>query len=163
MTLCHPSDHTTSLIPSVWWSWRLGWRSCLPIFVVPFLTKEAILLKRRNSPSECVILLDAESYLQRKEVDVTTFRNPITGIITLIIVIIITTRPKPAYGRHGVAGSWVQDQIKRESFGVFSMSHFAPQALSWDINKPGTIQNQPEIMKNHEKPTWNLERPQQLP
>ena len=70
--------------------------------------------------------------------------------LIIIINIIIITRPKPAYGRHGVARSWVQDQIKRESFGVFSMSHFAPQALSWDINKPGTIQNQPEIMKSHE-------------
>ena len=40
------------------------------------------------------------------------------------------TRPKPPYGREGQAGSWGKDTVKRVHFGVFSMSHFAPQALS---------------------------------
>ena len=30
-------------------------------------------------------------------------------MIALIIIIIIITRPKPAYGRQGLAGSWGQD------------------------------------------------------
>ena len=50
------------------------------------------------------------------------------------ITIIIITRPKPAYGRQGLAGSGAKIQIKRECFGVFLTSHFAPPALSSDIN-----------------------------
>ena len=50
------------------------------------------------------------------------------------ITIIIITRPKPAYGRQGLAGSGAKIQIKRECFGVFLTTHFAPPALSSDIN-----------------------------
>ena len=53
-------------------------------------------------------------------------------IITMIIIMI--TRPKPAYGRQGLAGSGAKIQIKRECFGVFLTTHFAPPALSSDIN-----------------------------
>ena len=54
-------------------------------------------------------------------------------IILIIILIIITTRPKPAYGRQGLAGSWGQDTDKVSTFLVFLTSHFAPAALSSDL------------------------------
>ena len=60
-------------------------------------------------------------------------------IITIIIIIIITTRPKPAYGRQGLAGPWGQDTDEVSTFLVFLTSHFAPVALSSDLNQPGTI------------------------
>ena len=66
------------------------------------------------------------------------------------IIIIITTRPKPAYGRQGLAGSWGQDTDEVSTFLVFLTSHFAPAALSLDLNQPGTInddKNPPGIMK----------------
>ena len=59
--------------------------------------------------------------------------------IILIIPIIIDTRPKPAYGRQGLAGSWGQDTDEVSTFLVFLTSHFAPAALSLDLNQPGTI------------------------
>ena len=40
------------------------------------------------------------------------------------------TRPKPPYGRHGLAGSWGKDTVRQVHFGMFSMYHFAPSALS---------------------------------
>ena len=54
-------------------------------------------------------------------------------------IIIINTRPKPAYGRQGLAGSWGQDTDEVSTFLVFLTSHFAPAALSSDLNQPGTI------------------------
>ena len=46
----------------------------------------------------------------------------ITTIITLIITIIIT-RPKPAYGRQGLAGLWGQDTDQAGTFwGVVNIS-----------------------------------------
>ena len=71
-------------------------------------------------------------------------------IILIITVIIIITRPKPAYGRQGLAGSWGQDTDKVSTFWVFLTSHFAPAALSSELNQPGTIHddtNPPGIMK----------------
>ena len=59
-------------------------------------------------------------------------------------IIIIITRPKPAYDRRGLAGHGAKIQTRRESFGVFSTSHFAPRALhtarrgtlqTWDLSK----------------------------
>ena len=47
------------------------------------------------------------------------------------IIIIIITRPKPAYGRQGLAGSWGQDT---DQTGIF-----------WGV-------------LNHKKPMWNLEK-----
>ena len=51
------------------------------------------------------------------------------------ILNIIITRPKPAYGRHGLAGSWGQDTDEVNTFLVFLTSHFAPLALSSDMNQ----------------------------
>ena len=43
--------------------------------------------------------------------------------IILIILIIIITRPKPAYGRQGLAGSWGQDTNQARIFwGVLNVS-----------------------------------------
>ena len=60
-------------------------------------------------------------------------------IIIIIILIIIITRPKPAYGRQGLARSWGQDTDEVSTFLVVLTSHFAPAALSSDLNQPGTI------------------------
>ena len=51
-----------------------------------------------------------------------------------IIIIIITTRPKPAYGRQGLAGSWGQNTDKVSNFWVFLTSHFAQLRIkpTWD-------------------------------
>ena len=57
----------------------------------------------------------------------------------VVFIIIIITRPKPAYGRQGLAGSWGQDTDVVSTFLVFLTSHFAPAALSSDLNQPGTI------------------------
>ena len=69
---------------------------------------------------------------------------------TIPMITIIITRPKPAYGRQGLAGSWGQDTDEVSTFLVFLTSHFAPAALSSDLNQPGTInddKNPPRIMK----------------
>ena len=42
------------------------------------------------------------------------------------------TRPKPAYGRQGLAGLWGQDTDEVSTFLVFLTSHFAHAALSLD-------------------------------
>ena len=66
------------------------------------------------------------------------------------IIFIISTRPKPADGRQGLAGSWGQDTDEVSTFWVFLTSHFAPAALSSELNQPGTIHddtNPPGIMK----------------
>ena len=72
-------------------------------------------------------------------------------IITILLLLpIIITRPKPAYGRQGLAGSWGQDTDEVSTFLVFLTSHFVPVALSSDSNQPGTInddKNPPGIMK----------------
>ena len=44
-------------------------------------------------------------------------------IITIILIFIIITRPKPPFGRQGLAGSWGKDKVRRVNFGVFSTSH----------------------------------------
>ena len=76
--------------------------------------------------------------------------------------IIIITRPKPAYGRQGLAGSWGQGTDEVSTFCVFLTSHFAPAALSSDLTNLGPLMtmkihletlknhgNQPKTMKNH--------------
>ena len=70
--------------------------------------------------------------------------------ILQIMIIIISTRPKPAYGRQGLAKSWGQDTDVVSTFLVFLTSHFAPAALSSDLNQPETInddKNTPGIIK----------------
>ena len=54
-----------------------------------------------------------------------------------IITIIKITRPKPAYGRQGLAGSWGQDTDEVSTFLVFLTSHFAPAELSSDLTNLG--------------------------
>ena len=67
---------------------------------------------------------------------------------------IIITRPKLAYDRQGLAGSWGQDTDQAGTFrGVLnvSLSAFGAQLrykLTWNHKKTAW---------NHEKPTWNLE------
>ena len=41
----------------------------------------------------------------------------ITITIEVIIIIIIITRPKPPYGRQGLAGSWGKDTVRWVHFG----------------------------------------------
>ena len=44
-------------------------------------------------------------------------------IIIITFITIITTRPKPAYGRQGLAGSWGQDTDQAGTFwGVLNVS-----------------------------------------
>ena len=68
-------------------------------------------------------------------------------IAIIIIIIIIITRPKPAYGRQGLAGSWGQDTDEVSTFLVFLTSHFAPAALSSDLTNLG-----PLTMESDQKP-----------
>ena len=58
-------------------------------------------------------------------------------ILVIIVIIIIITRPKPAYGQQGLAGWWGQDRDEVRTFLVFLMTHFAPAALSSDLNNLG--------------------------
>ena len=80
----------------------------------------------------------------------------------LIIIIIIFTRPKPAYGRQGLARLWGQDTDEVSTFLVFLTSHFAPAVLSSDLTNLGPLMtmkihletlkshgNQPKTLKNH--------------
>ena len=71
----------------------------------------------------------------------------INVIIINVIFSIIITRPKPAYGRHGLAGSWGQDTDEVSTFVVFLTSHFAPAALSSDLTNLG-----PLTMESDQKP-----------
>ena len=59
---------------------------------------------------------------------------PVQRVIYFIIIIIIITGPKPAYGRQGLAGSWGQDTDKVSNFWVFLTSHFAQLGIkpTWD-------------------------------
>ena len=68
-------------------------------------------------------------------------------ILILLLLIIIITRPKPAYGRQGLAGSWGQDTDEVSTFLVFLTSHFAPAALSSDLTNLG-----PLTMESDQKP-----------
>ena len=71
-------------------------------------------------------------------------------ILLLLLLLIIITRPKPAFGRQGLARSWGQNTDEVSTFLVFLTSHFAPAALSLDLNQPETInynKNPPKIMK----------------
>ena len=103
--------------------------------------------------------------LTRLESETNQSKKIFSTIITIIIItiIIIITRPKPAYGRQGLAGSWGQDTDEVSTFLVFLTSHFAPAALSSDLTNLGPLMtmkihletlknhgNQPKTMKNHE-------------
>ena len=44
-------------------------------------------------------------------------------LVIIVIIVIIITRPKPAYGRQGLAGSWGQDTDQAGTFrGVLNVS-----------------------------------------
>ena len=97
-------------------------------------------------------------------------------IITISIsatLIIMTTRPKPAYSRQGLAVSWGQDTDEVSTFLVSLTSHFAPAALSSDLINLGPLMtmkihletlknhgNQPKTMKNHETTLKTMETKQ---
>ena len=65
---------------------------------------------------------------------------------------IIITKPKPPYGRQGLARSWGQNTDEVSTFLVFLASHYEPPELSSDWNQPGTI-------NDNENPPRNLEKP----
>ena len=83
------------------------------------------------------------------------FMTEATDIIIRLIVfvfIIMITRPKPAFGRQGLVGSWGQDTDEVSTFLVFLTSHFAPVALSSDLTNLGplmTMKIHLETFKNH--------------
>ena len=60
----------------------------------------------------------------------------------LIIIIIIITRPKPAYGRQGLAGSWGQDTDQAGTFWDVLNHENQPGTLKNYKNRPGTMKNQ---------------------
>ena len=95
---------------------------------------------------------------EEKDLDHPAQRNADTQVVLNIIIIIhnniniIITRPKPAYGWQGLAGSWGQDTDEVSTFLVFLTSHFAPAALSSDLTNLGplmTMKIHLEILKNH--------------
>ena len=67
-------------------------------------------------------------------------------------MMIIITRPKPAYGRQGLAGSWGKDTDEVSTFfGVLNVSLRACGA-QLGLNQPGTI-------NDNENPPGNLQKP----
>ena len=90
-----------------------------------------------------------------KNVITTTVKTVTINTITIIIttstniIAIIVTRPKPAYGRQGLAGSWGQDTDQAGTFwGVFNVSlHTSGAQLRY------------KLTWNHKKPTWNHGEP----
>ena len=65
--------------------------------------------------------LSCINYAHQAKVDLRDHRIIITIIITIIII--INNRPKPAYGRQGLAGSWGQDTDQAGTFwGVVNIS-----------------------------------------
>ena len=89
-------------------------------------------------------------------------------IMLIIIIIIIATRPKPPSGRQGLAGSWGKDTVRQVHYKMFSTSHFAPTALSSDLNQPEkwkTIKSNLESRNTYMEPwitittTWNQKLP----
>ena len=82
--------------------------------------------------------------------------------IIIIVVIINITRPKPAYGRQGLAGSWGQHTDEVSTSLVLLTSHFAHAALSSDLTNLGqlmTMKIHLETLKKPWKPTKNHEKP----
>merc|ERR1711963_1180366 len=60
--------------------------------------------------------------------------NIVTNVVTIII-----TRPKPAYGRQGLAGSWGQDTDQAGTFlGVLNHEN-RPETLKNYKNRPETM------------------------
>ena len=92
-------------------------------------------------------------------------------ILAISTIIIIITRPKPAYGRQGLAGLWGQDTDQAGTFwGVVNISLRAFSAqlgwrLTWNHKKRPRImknhEDRPGTLNNHKNPpgTMNLEKP----
>ena len=110
------------------------------------------------------------NYAHEAKVDLCDHRIIIIIITTTIIIIL--TRPKPAYGRQGLAEAWGQDTDEVSNFLVFLTSHFTPAALSSDLTNLGPLMtmkihletlknhgNQPKTIKNHETTLKNHEKP----
>ena len=78
-------------------------------------------------------------------------RLPNWIVLSIRNIIIITTRPKPAYGRQDLAGSWGQNTDQAGTFwGVLNVSLCASSAHlgykpTWTMKNH---KNQPGIMKN---------------
>ena len=94
------------------------------------------------SLSQLSSLLPCRLHIEGRRTNYVTFQISISiiSIITILlltttnIIIIIITRPKPAYGRQGLAGSWGQDTDKVSNFWVFLTSHFTQLGIkpTWD-------------------------------
>ena len=84
-----------------------------------------------------ILISDAISHLTNKNKRTSPFHLSLT--LTANIVIIIITRPKPANGPQGLAGSWGQETDEVSTFLVFLTSHFAPAALSSDLINLGPL------------------------
>ena len=62
----------------------------------------------------------------------TEARGLLSILVITVIIIIIVTRPMPAYGRQGLAVSWGQNTDEVSTFLVFLASHYEPPELSSD-------------------------------
>ena len=66
--------------------------------------------------------------------------------VHIIIITIIITRPKPAYGRQGLAGSWGQDLT---NLGPLMTMKIHLETLKNHGNQPKTMKNHETTLKNH--------------
>ena len=83
--------------------------------------------------SELTAAEEAEKERQEAE-QVDKLANINIAKIIIRNIIINITRPKPAYGRQGLAGSWGQDTDEVSNFWVFLTSHFSQLEIkpTWD-------------------------------
>ena len=102
-----------------WWSWR--WMITLLKMRGPFY-----------DIFHPALLRSAGQQLQRLHNNLSPWLREWGGTRKTIIITIIITRPKPPYGRQGLARSWGKDTVGQVHFEVFSTSHFVPLALSSD-------------------------------
>ena len=101
------------------------------------------LMREEVEPSECPVIENQRvgaGFQGWSNIIIIIIRSTITVtiIITIymivVVVNIIFTRPKPAYGRQGLAGLWDQDTDEVSNFWVFLTSHFAQLGIkpTWD-------------------------------
>ena len=92
-------------------------------------------------PADSTIGKILQQLLVRDSADL--FWNQISRNSTIVTsTSIIITRPKPAYGRQGLAGSWGQDTDQAGTFlGVLNHEN-QPETLKNYKNRPGTMKNQ---------------------
>ena len=109
-------------------------------------------VKKFNISQLCVVQGVTSGHQSPSDRQVCFSKLQLTNSTIIIIFIIIVTRPKPAYGRQGLAGSWGPDTDEVSIFLVFLTSHFAPAALSSDLTNLGllmTMKIHLETLKNH--------------